>query len=88
VFSQKTLDKDSNLISPSTRAVIARRPTEEEIEKMANRFDNGRLSGDAGQLKTNLHSGEIVYNKVCLILPEVFYKKRISSYYGKEKNII
>lgn len=60
-------DKDSHS-QTWTRPVVARRPTQEEIEKMANRLEKAQLSGDAGkQLKSNLHSGEIVHEKVCVL---------------------
>jgi hypothetical protein len=52
--------------SSISRPVVARRPTEEEIEKMATQFENKRLSGEAGELKEQLHSGEIVHENVCL----------------------
>lgn len=38
---------------------------------MARRFEKTRLSGDAGQLKGKLHSGEIVHDKV-IFLENVF----------------
>jgi hypothetical protein len=46
--------------------VVAQKPTQEEIEVMARRIEKTRLSGEAGRLKSNLHSGEIVHNKVTI----------------------
>ncbi|KAI6189749.1 hypothetical protein M3Y97_00042300 [Aphelenchoides bicaudatus] len=56
----------SSTIAPpaDSKPLIAQKPTEEEIETLTHRFEKTRLSGEAGQLKGNLHSGEVNHNKL------------------------